>query len=103
MYWDWLPTALDEYWLMVFYALPGFFALAFVLEVFTPVGRNAPALSLAIAIAASLGLIFETTFWAIPRMGFFATMEFTAYSIGYCLLLSVAVAGIKFLQDYLRH
>ena len=102
MYWDWMPTALDEYWLMVFYALPAFFGLAFVAEIFTPVGRAAPALPFAIAIVLSLGLIFETAFWAIPRMGFFPTLKFAAYSVGYCLMLAAALFGIKLLLAYLR-
>lgn len=102
MYWDWMPTALDEYWLMVFYALPAFFGLAFVAEIFTPVGRAAPALPLAIAIVLSLGLIFETAFWAIPRMGFFPTLKFAVYGVSYCLMLAAALFGIKLVLAYLR-
>ena len=88
-YFTWLPTALDEYFTLILYAFPLGTACALAAEIYIRrAGRAIPGLVLTLVMIFGLTAVGDMAYWSIPHMGFWPSLEFFLYGIGYCLLVT---------------
>lgn len=85
----WLPTALDEYWTLILYAFPIGTACALAVEVYIRhVAGGIPGLVLTLVMIFGLTTVGDMAYWSIPHQGFWPSLEFFLYGVGYCLLVT---------------
>lgn len=89
-YITWLPTALYEYLTLIFYAFPIGTACALGAEVYLRhIGRAIPGLVLTLVMIFGLTAVGDMAYWSILSQGFWPSLAFFLYGIGYCLLVTV--------------